>query len=188
MVLQYLPVCFYVKRDEDTTEFLPPTACAAHGGGADRACPDCNFHKGIVCVEPWTSKQNWTIAGILADGTEYKASFKRKQMPVVTAKASTLHVLQGTTANPGLIFHWKFPRRLLKDMRWLATYVALSRVESFDKLRSIGLTNAVREIIEGGPPEGLPRQFAKLFDEKVVQTKRAADEAMRCLGWSTDGA
>ncbi len=105
-------------------------------------------------------------------------------MPLTTAKASTLHVLQGSTANPGLIFQWKSPRPLTKEMRWLATYVALSRVEGLDKLRSIGLTNAVRAIIESGPPEGLPQQFDKLFGDKLKDTQIAADEAMRALGWA----
>ena len=58
-------------------------------------------------------------------------------MPLVTVRTSTLHVLQGTTTDPGLIFHWRFPRRLQTDMRWLECYVALSRVRSLDRFSTI---------------------------------------------------
>ncbi len=131
--------------------------CADHAGrGAQRCCRECSFHDGIVAVKPFTNKRAWSILLTIGDH-EYKVSFKRKQMPLTTSKASTLHVLQGSTAAPGLIFHWKFPRRLSQAMRWLATYVALSRVEHLANFRSVGLTGAIRKIIEGGPPEGLPQ-------------------------------
>ena len=68
-------------------------------------------------------------------------------------------------------------------MRWLAIYVALSRVRRLKNLRSIGLTKAIREIIEEGPPDSLPTQFHKLFNEKEVQTSIDADAAMKALGW-----
>ena len=108
---------------------------------------------------------------------------RRTQLPMVTVKASTLHVLQGTTADPGLIFHWVFPRRLRRDMRWLVIYVALSRVRRLKNLRSIGLSKDIREIMEAGPPDTLPAQFRKLFDEKEKQTDLDADAAMTALGW-----
>ena len=68
-------------------------------------------------------------------------------------------------------------------MRWLAVYVALSRVRNLKSLRSIGLKKDIREIIEAGPPDTLPAQFPKLFDEKEKQTALAADAAMAALGW-----
>ena len=52
--------------------------------------------------------------------------------------ASALHTLQGATAQPGLIFHWRFPRFFSEELRWLATYVVLSRPPSFQQLISIG--------------------------------------------------
>ena len=67
-------------------------------------------------------------------------------------------------------------------------YVALSRVETLAQFRSIGLTNAVREITESGPPAGLPRRFAELFEEKNSDTKVAVAEAMRFLGWPDEHA
>ena len=96
-------------------------------------------------------------------------------------KASTLHVLQGTTADPGLIFDWVFPRHLLEPMRWLAIYVALSRVRRLKNLRSIGLNKDIRRIMEAGPPDSLPAQFQKLFHEKEAQTALDAEAAM--AGW-----
>ncbi len=68
-------------------------------------------------------------------------------------------------------------------MLWLAVYVVLSRVRSFDKLRSIGLTSTIRNVIEQGPPDTLPAQFERYFAEKEVETLAAAREAMRQLGW-----
>jgi hypothetical protein len=83
-----------------------------------------------------------------------------------------------------MIFHWKFPRRLTKEMRWLAVYVALSRVRALNQLRSVGLSNDARKIIEGGPPEGFLTRFVELFSEKEEQTLQAVEEAMAELGWN----
>ena len=37
--------------------------------------------------------------------------------------------------------------------------------------------------MEAGPPDTLPAQFRKLFDEKEKQTDLDADAAMTALGW-----
>ena len=68
----------------------------------------------------------------------YRASHQRRQLPLTIKTASTLHTLQGATAQPGLIFHWRFPRVFSEELRWLATYVVLSRPPSFQQLISIG--------------------------------------------------
>ena len=68
----------------------------------------------------------------------YRASHQRRQLPLTIKTASTLHTLQGATAQPGLIFHWRFPRFFSEELRWLATYVVLSRPPSFQQLISIG--------------------------------------------------
>ena len=112
-----------------------------------------------------------------------KVKVKRTQIPLVCLAASTEHVLQGSTCDPGLIFHWIWPRRLTPDLVWLGTYVALSRVRRLSALKSIGLTTKVRAIIEGGPPETIPAQFEKYFAEKETATKREAEKAMRRLAW-----
>ena len=73
------------------------------------------------------------------------------------------------------------------EMRWLAVYVALSRVPSLKQLRSIGLTaktaTAIRQIIEQGPPTGIVNRFAQLFEAKIQETMSAAVAAMEELGW-----
>ena len=117
------------------------------------------------------------------DGSIRKTQIQRTQLPLVCVLACTLHALQGTTADPGLIFHWAFPRRLSRELRWLAIYVALSRVRRFKSLRSIGLNRDIRSLIEDGPPDTLPEQFARLFRDKELQTTLDASAAMTALGW-----
>ena len=73
------------------------------------------------------------------------------------------------------------------EMRWLAVYVALSRVPSLAQLRSIGLTanvaTPIRQIIDGGPPQGIVNRFAELFNSKIEETMQLAEAAMEELGW-----
>jgi len=67
-------------------------------------------------------------------------------------------------------------------MRWLATYVALSRVRSLATLKSVGLTADIRKIIEG-PPDSLPKRFKLLFADKEKTTNEIAEEALKILDW-----
>ena len=112
-----------------------------------------------------------------------QVSIKRRQLPFATVKAGTIHSLQGETVEPGLIFHWVFPTTVRKDLRWLAAYVALSRVRCLADFKSVGLTNKIRTLLEEGPPETLPKAFATYFAEKEVLTQQQADAAMQKLGW-----
>ena len=64
-------------------------------------------------------------------------------------------------------------------MKWLIVYVRLSRPRSLATLKSVGLTDKVREIIEQGPPEELVATFHKLFDEKIKYTKALAVQAAK---------
>ena len=107
----------------------------------------------------------------------------REQVPLTIATAATLYTLQGTTTTPGLIYHFRTPRRLSPVMRWIATYMALSRVQSLRELRSIGLTEETRAIIEQGPPEGFLTRFWEVFAEKSKQTDEEMKKAMAELGW-----
>ena len=91
--------------------------------------------------------------------------------------------MQGMTAKPGLVAHWTLPPRLDYDIKWLICYVILSRVPSLPQLMSIGLSDKIREIIEGGPPDTLVQAFTTLFEHKAEQTLAAALEARRRLGW-----
>ena len=192
VVLKDMPRCIYVKlRKEDgvtgsSLDLIPPTACIAHESTrADPDCSDCKFFSDVLAVEPLVNKQAWSIEVKLSGFSEpVKLRVKRRQLPTVCLAASTLHVLQGTTCDPGLIFHWTFPTRLRKDLLWLAVYVVLSRVRSLKNLRSIGLTKRIRDIIEEGPPDTLPAQFERYFGEKEAETTILAEEAARELGWS----
>ena len=108
---------------------------------------------------------------------------KRTLVSVVCLEASTLHVLQGTTCDPGLIFHWTLPNRLSPDQKWLAVYVALSRVRNLHSLRSIGMKKQIRKIIEQGPPAELMAQFEKYFGDKEEATLKLTRELLSQLGW-----
>ena len=137
-----------------------------------------------MAVTPFTNVSPWSLEVKLEGGHIATVKVKRKQLPLVCLTASTLHVLQGCTCEPGLIFHWKFPRRLTRDMVWLAVYVAISRVRSLATFRSVGLTTKIRHIIEGGPPDSIPATFAKYFEEKERRTKELAENYMKLLGWN----
>lgn len=98
----------------------------------------------------------------------------------------TIHTLQGTTAEPGIIFHWKFPRFFSAELRWLATYVALSRPPSLKQLISVDLPDDIEELIQGGPPEGILSRFDDMFREKELDTHEKAIALMRRLGWDME--
>ena len=80
-----------------------------------------------------------------------KVKAAREQVPLTIATASTLYTRQGATATPGMIYHFRTPRRISGGMKWIATYMPLPRVQSLKQLRSIGLTRTVRGIIDNGP-------------------------------------
>jgi hypothetical protein len=119
-----------------------------------------------------------------ASSARYDLKVQRRQLPITIKKASTLNTLQGITATPGLIFHWKFPRFFSAELRWLATYVALSRPESLAQLISVGIPADLRDIIEGGPPEGIISKLDDLFGDIEKATHLRAAEVMRELGWA----
>ena len=184
VVLRHQPLCIYLKLDDCDTEFLPPKPCMEHVVcGADRTCAACSFYPGVLAVKPCSGRPWKMVVTVPNENRCREVKVIRRGLPVVCVKASTLHVLQGTTADPGLIFHWVFPRRLTGPMRWLAIYVALSRVRRLKNLRSIGLNKDIRRVMEAGPPDSLPAQFYKLFHEKEAQTALDADAAMAALGW-----
>ena len=109
----------------------------------------------------------------------------REQVPLTIATASTLYTLQGTTATPGLIYHFRTPRRISGVMKWISTYMALSRIQSLSSLRSIGLTTDIKDLINNGPPTGFLTRFLMIFGERTTQTTNEIEETMTELGWST---
>ena len=73
----------------------------------------------------------------------------------------------------------EIPTLLLgKELRWLATYVALSRPPSLAQLISVGLPDELRNIIEDGPPEGILSRFNDMFKEKEEATLLRAAEVI----------
>ena len=61
--------------------------------------------------------------------------------------------------------------------------MALSRPRSFAQLRSVGISDAIRKIIEQGPPEGLINRFEELFGDHIEKTKVEAAKLLEELGW-----
>ena len=110
-----------------------------------------------------------------------KVAVTRRQIPLLPDKISTLHGVQGKTADPGLAAHWKFPKNLSPEALWLAHYVILSRPRSLANLLSFGLPS--RKILEAGPPKAITEAFQRVFGDKIEKTKEACAEARRELGW-----
>lgn len=162
-------------------------ACALHASmGACRDCATCDFRAGCIAIEAQYSRSNFPVEvedPVTKDS--YTLQVKRRQLPLTIQTASTINTLQGVTTNPGLIFHWKFPRFFSEELRWLATYVALSRPPSLAQLISVGLPENLRDIIEDGPPEGILTRFNDMFKEKEDATHLKAAEIMRKLGWNS---
>ncbi len=89
--------------------------------------------------------------------------------------------MQGKTADPGFIAHWKFPTGLAKEAIWLAYYVSLSRPRRLSCLLSHGEPD--KKIIEGGPPDRMSKAFEEFFKEKIALTKDACARARAEMNW-----
>ena len=72
-------------------------------------------------------------------------------------------------------------------MRWLATYVALSRPPSLAQFLSVDMPPTLRSILEGGPPEGIISRFNEMFAENEQFTAEKAKEMLQTLGWESTG-
>ena len=70
------------------------------------------------------------------------------------------------------------------DAHWLLVYVVLSRVRSLDSLVSFHFSDALREVIERGPPDTFVGAFNRLFEGKILSTRQLAREARQQLGWA----
>ena len=132
--------------------------------------------QGVLAVQPTT--RQWMFKG---KGMQKPVSVSRTQCPLLPQKQCTLHGVQGKTADPGFIAHWKFPKSLKRETIWLAYYVSLSRPRSLSRLLSHGLPD--RSIIEGGPPESITDAFEEIFIEKIAKTKLACAQARADMGW-----
>ena len=189
VTLLYMPKAVYAELDavegaSEPPQWIKPRACLLHASeGVQASCERCQQVKNCVVVPAMTNPTPWSIGIEAKHIGKINVKVKRTQLPVVCVKASTLHVFQGTTCDPGLIFHWTLPNRLSPDQKWLAVYVALSRVRSLNSLRSIGLSRNIRKIVEQGPPEELMAQFDKYFGDKEEATLKLTQELVAQLGW-----
>ena len=177
ILLEYVPTLI-VKLDDCNEEFLPQTPCNYHGAFTD-GCPDCRRHPGMFMIRP--TSRIWYFLSKNEPG--FKRTVTRISLAVMPYKACSLYSLQGTTALPGLIADFTMPQRLGDGMKWLVVYVLLSRVPSLAHLRSVGLTEKVRAIIEKGPPAWLVDATDKLIEEKHLRTKAACVQAREAMGW-----
>ena len=113
--LRKLPFAVIVRLDNVTPEFLPPRLCHQHSfAGLQRDCPFCDFRKGCIAVEPRLVRGSFNVE-VPVPGSDhvYEVRVQRRQYPLTVKSASTLHTLQGTTTEPGIIFDWRYPRALL---------------------------------------------------------------------------
>ncbi|MDA8609435.1 hypothetical protein N9L19_00810 [bacterium] len=157
--LQYMPLAVLFHLDDNDTVLLPPKYCETHANGSSehdepllRQCPHCELFEGELYIVPQSTPKSFKGLVTIQTGHHRGAhtwnfGAKRVQLRLTIITACTLHTLQGTTADPGLIFHWVFPRRVSNMLRWLSVYVALSRPRSFAQLRSVGISYAIRKII-----------------------------------------
>ena len=107
------------------------TAASAHTATAAQ---------GVIAITPQKARapfkievpveaSNGPVLPLLTMSAQADLRVHRQQIPLVSLKANTLHAMQGTTADPGMIFHWVFPRRTTQSSKWLAMYAALSLPE-----------------------------------------------------------
>ena len=181
-VCAYMPKAIYVKIDDCDYHFLPPAPCSEHRStGHDASCLNCisAVQPGIFAVKPLTRTFKYYYDP--QNRSKY-VNVQRKQFPLTPALAMPLYSMQGTTADPGMVAYWFFPQRCSPTVKWLIVYVMLSRPRSLATLKSVGLTDKVRAIIEQGPPEELVATFHKLFDEKIKKTKSLATQAAKQYG------
>jgi hypothetical protein len=147
---------------------------------------DTGLGPGVVAVKAVMSEPFAVTVEITIDDEDPKrlgVRARREQVPLTIATATTLYTLQGTTATPGLIYHFRTPRRLSRLLKWISTYMALSRVQSLSQLRSIGLTTAIKDLINEGPPLGMLTRFLDVFKEKALETEKLVQEALQELDW-----
>ena len=180
VVLHYMPKCIYARMCNSRETFLVPSGSphpgASSASSADATQLGATDMRGVLAVQP--TPRQWHYKGQSMDNA---VSVSRTQCPLLPARQCTLHGVQGKTAEPGFIAHWKFPKRLKKESIWLAYYVSLSRPRRLSCLLSHGLPD--REIIESGPPESITEAFQELFHKKIAATKRECVKARTEMGW-----
>ena len=154
VLLKHIPLAVYVRVDGWSKNCLGSK-------GIQREELDL---AGVVAVQPVT--RQWSYK---SDGKS-SVTVSRTSIPLLPQKQCTLHGVQGKTAEPGFIAHWRFPSGLSKLTVWLAYYVSLSRPRSLSKLLSFGEPD--RDIIEGGPPEEIVAAFKQFLRRRSPPPRR----------------
>ena len=177
----FLPRAIYVKFDDFDLDLIAPIPCQTHQLlGPDKTCCECQWFSGIVAVPPvaatWKFNQKVT-----KDLPHVKLNVERMQFPLAPALPKTIHTLQGTTCDPGLICHLALPKNLSPESKWLAYYVMLSRVRTLKSLRCIGEID--KSILEGGPPKRMQDVIDQLFEQRKHDTIKACVAARKFLCW-----
>ena len=163
MVLEELPHGVYVKLDKCNREFLPALKCQKHAmSGFCKECPACRSFEGWVLVQPLCRK--WTFMDPV---TGFAFQVQRTQLPLMPEASCPLYSLQGGACVPRLIAHFIMPNQADDGTPWLSVYVMLSRARSLSRLRALGITPNIRNIIEQGPPSMLVENFETLFRKKI---------------------
>ena len=170
VLLRHMPKYIYLKVPGTNDNFL------RHGNNHASTAEDEQWNN-VIAIEP--DKRNWQHK---REDIDRMVTISRKQFPLLVHKCSTLHGIQGKTAEPGIAAHWKFPKRLSPEARWLAHYVILSRPRNLKDLVSYGVPD--RSILESGPPAKITDVLDRLFAEKIKKTKIACREARLELGWT----
>ena len=111
VVLEYMPKCVYVRVAGSNDEFL-------------RARTDFDV-KGVLAIVP--KSRSWQFK---SPKRQAPIQVTRTQITLLPQKQCTLHGVQGKTATPGFIVHWRYPARLSSESKWLAHYVSLSATKS----------------------------------------------------------
>ena len=164
-VCSHMPEAVYVKIHDFEMSLLPEQAGSARGG--------------IVAIKPHTA--TWKFKRGRKGAERSGIEVQRTQIPLAPAHVKTLHSLQGTTAEPGLVAHWGLPKQLTKDAVWLARYVLLSRIRSLSALLSYNLPD--REAFESGPPEIILSMMDELCSPDRTATSEDCKRAREELGW-----
>ena len=177
-----MPLAVIARLHDCKQTFLPRGPCDE----CVEFCEECERCKtkrtelqGVFAAQ--ALRRTWQYDGPELEGQHVNVS--RRQLPLAPDKVLPLYSMQGMTASPGLVAHWALPPRLDGDLKWLICYVILSRPPSLAQLISVGLSNRIREIIEGGPPDGIVQSFTTLFADKIAVTNGAAAQARAALGW-----
>ena len=163
VVLNKLPRAVLIEVEKSDVLFHPPDA-----SGVERP--------GVIALTP--TRKTWKFKEAATGDTTV---VERYQLPIAPVLSRTIYAMQRTTAESGMVIHWRLSEYMKADEMWHATYVLLSRVRSLSTLLSHGLP--LRWILERGPPDAFIAELQNLLLSKVEATKTACRHARSQLKW-----